>query len=412
MNKLHVLGLLALAYILDLALGLNGDGVTLAALSGFSGLATYDLGQNLGHIDLSDEIAAVLNADTMLLGRIPVKGQATQVDHYWLEESLNAATVQLNGALTAIATSMVVDSATGVQIGALLVDQTLGKQEVIQVTAISGTTLTVVRGFGDSAPAAETHADDALFRIIGRPKPEGDENVTDETVARSRKHNICQIFKSEVFISGTQKAVAMAGVPDEVAHQTAMRLLELRRQLGMSAYTSVKSSNSGQGGSDSVYRSMDGLRNFVRNNSGQLVTTSEALDETVVNYLAHLIYDQGAEPNFAVGSRDQMVAFSEMYKDKIRLAASDKQRGAYVTKFLTDLGVEIDLITDRWCLPGDLLMGDLSRVALVPLQGRAMQATPLDKRGDALRGMIVGEYTLEVRNAGQAFALHTGLQAR
>lgn len=383
------------------------------ALSDFDGLASYDLGANAGaHLDLSDELHAVLNADTFLLGRIAVKGMATNVDHYWVEESLNATYVTLAEELDASETGVDVVSASGVQIGALLVDETLGKQEVMQVTAISGTTLTVVRAVGDSAPAAETHANSSRLRIIGRPKPEGDETVTDETVARTRKHNVCQIFKKEVFISGTQTAIKMAGVPSEYQHQLAMRMLELRREMGMTAYASVKITNSGSGGSDSVYRSMDGIRNFVRGNSSQLITTAEAISESVVNKVYRKIYDQGGEADFAVGSADQMTYFSEMYKDKIRLAPSDKMRGVFVTKFLTDLGVELDLVIDRWALPGDLLIGDTKRLALVPLQGRALQATPLAKQGDALRGMMVGEYTLEVHNAGQAFALHSGLTAR
>ena len=382
------------------------------ALASFGGAASYDQ-TNAAHLDLSDELSAVLNADTFLLGRIPVKGEAQNVDHYWLEDALNATTVTLDEDLDASETTVSVVSATGVQVGALLIDQTLGKQEVMQVTAISSNDLTVVRGAGDSAPAGETHANASLLRIINNVKQEGDETSTDESKTRSRKHNICEIFKKEVKISGTMLGLDLAGVPNEYQYQLAMRMLELRRNLGMSVYASVKISNSGAGGSDSVYRSMDGIRNFVRGNSSQLTTTSEALTEAVVNKQNRLCYDQGAvDTNFAVGSADQMVAFSEMYKDKIRLAPSDKARGVFVTKFLTDLGNELDIVIDRWCLPGDILIGDSSKVRLVPLRGRAMKAEPLAKSGDAMIGMIVGEYTLEVRNAGQAFALHSGLTAR
>ena len=382
------------------------------ALASFGGAASYDQ-TNAARLDLSDELSAVLNADTFLLGRIPVKGEAMNVDHYWLEDALNATTVQANGALDASATTLTVDSTTGVLVGALLMDEAISKQEVLQVTAISGLDLTVVRGAGDSAPAGETHLDNALFRIINNVKQEGDETSTDQSKTRTRKHNICEIFKKEVKISGTMLGLDLAGVPNEYQYQLAMRLLELRRNLGMSVYASVKISNSGAGGSDSVYRSMDGIRNFVRGNSSQLTTTSEALTEAVVNKQNKLCYDQGAvETNFAVGTADQMVAFSEMYKDKVRLAPSDKARGVFVTKFLTDLGNELDLVIDRWCLKGDLLVGDSSKIRLVPLRGRAMKAEPLAKSGDAMIGMIVGEYTLEARNAGQAFSLHSGLTAR
>lgn len=383
------------------------------ALASYAGWASFDA-PNVTHLDLSDELSAVLNADVFMLGRIPVKGLATNVDHYWPEETLNGPTITLNESaeLTTTDTTLTVVSNTVIRVGDMLMDEAIGKQEVIQVvTDTSATEMEVVRGFGDSAPAGETHAAASVWRIIASPVQEGDASVADRTVARTRVHNVCMIFKKEVEISGTQQALNLAGVPDEYNHQIAMRMLQLRRELGQAVILSVKATSSGAGGSDTVYRSMDGIRNFVRRQSAQLITTSEAFDESVANKIYRKIYDQGGEGNFALGAADQMTRFSEMYKDKVRLAPSDKARGVYVTKFLTDLGIELDLITDRWALKGDCIMGDVNRLRLVPLQGRALQATPLAKTGDAMRGMVVGEYTLEVRNAAQAFALHSGLTA-
>jgi hypothetical protein len=413
MKLFSTLAVLAIAYVLDQALGLGDGAFVMAALASFAGHSSYDM-STASPLDLSNELSAILLADTMLLGRIGVRGEASQVDHYWLEESLNAVYITAAEPLDSSETTFDVSTGDGakVQVGTLLMDEAIGKQEVLQVTAISSDALTVVRGFGDSAPAGEAHDDATTFRIIARPKQEGDENVTDETVARSRKHNVCQIFKKEYKISNTANAINRAGVPNEVAHQLAMRMLELKRELEQSILLSVKSTSSGAGGSDSVYRSMDGIRNFVRAQSSQLITTSEALSEGVVNKLYRLIYNQGGECDFANGAADQLTAFSEIYKDKVRLAPSDRMRGVYVTKFLTDLGVELDLLVNRWSLKGDLILGDSKRISLMPLSGRAIASKPLKESGDALIGMMVGEYTLEVRNAGQCFALHSGLQAR
>jgi len=100
-----------------------------------------------------------------------------------------------------------------------------------------------------------------------------------------------------------------------------------------------------------------------------------------------------------------------MYKDKIRLAPSDRQVGRFITKFLTDKGTELDLITDRWAQKQDLLLLDSKRLSLHPLQGRALHMEPLAKTGDADRAMIIGEYTQVTRNAADAHALHSGLTA-
>ena len=421
----RVLGLLSLAIAvvsvvsvvspeLAQALGLSHPGVVLAALGSFSGAGSYDLGglSNGENLDLSQELSAILLADTQFLGRIGSGGAAKAVDHYWVEESLNAVYVTLGEALDNSETGVDVGSNEGakVPIGSLLINESeAGKDEVMQVTAVSGDTLTVVRGAGDSGPSATTHTSGSRLRVIAQAKQEGDEDVTDRSIARSRKHNVCQIFKREVFISGTMQALDMAGVPNEYQHQLGRRMLEIKRELAMSVWSGVKITNSGAGGSDSVYRSMNGVRNFVRAQSSQVDSQVTAFSEGLVNSLYKRIYDKGGEASIAVGNAEQMTQFSSLHRDKVRLAPSDRARGTFVTKYLTEYGVELDLLIDRWCLKGDLLLADPSRVRLMALQGRQFQATPLDKRGDAMRGMIVGEYTLEVRNAAECFALATAL---
>ena len=389
------------------------------AIPSYAGEASF--GQSLGtHLDLSDELSAVLLADTFLLGRIPVSGEALAVDHYWVEDVLNPTTVTSTAAVNSSATTLAVASATGVAIGSLLIDlATAGGGEVLQVTAISGLNLTVVRGAGDSGPVAVAHASGAIFRIIGSPKQEGDETVTDLSLVRPRIGNTCQIFKKEVAISGTLMAVHLAGVPDEYNYQLAHRTLELRRDLGMSVYGAVQITAGGSNGSATVIRSMDGIRNRILRGQtlasytpqGTLpqIPTDTAFSEDLINRLYRYIYNQGAEATFACSTADQMTKFSQLYKDEVRLAPSDRQRGVFVTKYLTDMGVELDLIIDRWALPGDIVVGDERRLRLTPLKGRAWQATPLAKQGDSWRGMIVGEYTLEVRNAAQAFSMDNSL---
>ena len=377
------------------------------ALASYAGSASYDQADS-HFLDLSDVLSAVLLADTFFLGRVPMGEAGTQTIHYWTEDSLNATVVTNAAALDSSETTLNVGAAQGLRlrIGALLLDEKIGKTEVMQVTAISTDAITVVRGVGDSAPAGEAHDAAASYRIIGMPVQEGDAGVTDRSVARTQKNNSFQIFKREVEVSGTTKAIKSAGVPNEFNYQIAQRMLELKRELAMSHLTGVKIAT----GSDTVYRSMDGVRNVVRI-GGNEITTFEGLSEAAVNALNTLIWNDGGEADLAVGHEGQMTKFAEMYKDKIRLAPSDRQVGRFITKFLTDKGTELDLITDRWAQKQDLLLLDSKRLSLHPLQGRALHMEPLAKTGDADRAMIIGEYTQVTRNAADAHALHSGLTA-
>lgn len=377
------------------------------ALASYAGAASYDQ-TNAHFLDLSDVLSAILLADTFFLGRISTGEAGTQTIHYWNEDALNATVVTNAAALDASEVTLNVGAAQGLRlrIGAILLDEAIGQSELMQVTAISTDAITVVRGFGDSAPVGQTHLAGASYRIVGMPVQEGDSGVVDRSMARTVKNNVFQIFKREVEVSGTTKAIKSAGVPNEFNYQIAQRMLEIHRELGMSHLTGVKVA----AGSDTVYRSMDGVRNVVRI-GGNTITTAEALSEEAVNALATIVWNDGGEANLAVGHDQQMAKFASLYKDKIRLAPSDRQVGRFITKFLTDKGVEIDLITDRWAQKQDLLLIDSKRLSLHPLAGRQMHMEPLAKTGDSDRAMIIGEYTQVTRNAADAHALHSGLTA-
>lgn len=378
------------------------------ALSGYDGLASYDITAS-GELDIRPELHAILLADTAFMGRIGMGSDVAKTVHYWLQDELNASTVTL-AILTDSATSVVAVSVpAGLQVGAILMDTAIGKSESIQVTAISGTTLTITRGFGASAPAGEAHGAAAVWRIVSVPKPEGDSTVTDESRDRTRLSNQTQIFKKEVAVSDTQIAENPIGVGNEFAYSLKNRMLELKKQMNMAALLGVRSA----AGADSVYRTMDGLRNFVRtaNSGSQLTTSSEALSETVMNLLYSKVWDAGGDADAFIAHANQIKKFSTLYVDKIRLAPSDKVRGVFVNKFLTNLGFELDLLIERWALPGDGLIMKSANVKLCAHQGRGLKVVPLAKTGDAERAMMVGEYTLEVFNPEACFALHTGLTA-
>ena len=61
-------------------------------------------------------------------------------------------------------------------------------------------------------------------------------------------------------------------------------------------------------------------------------------------------------------------------------------------------------------MPDDtVIIGDLSRIKVGPLSGEGVALEDIAKTGRSIEAMISGDYTMEVRNATEAFAIHTGL---
>lgn len=377
------------------------------ALASASGLASFD--QAAGEfLDLSNELAEIIRRDnTAFISRVGISGAATETLHSWMEDALNPNTFTLNEAMDNSETDMDVASGHGVRlrIGSLIRNYSeAGKTEVMQVTAISTDTLTVVRGYGSTS--GETHTTGTTWQIIANPAQESQDAPADESRARTKVSNYTQIFQKGIKVSHTMRSVLQAGVADEFTFQIARRLMEIMRELDSSVIAGI---SSGSQGSDTVYRSMGGMVEFASQSTGNVTTTSEALTPGVINAMVKQIWDDGGTPNFILVGGKQKRAISAFDQSYRRSNYDQNTAGYVVDRFLSDLGFWLDVIVDPWMKDDDCIVGDISKVRVMPLQNDAMRAEELAKTGRSWNAQVTGQYTLEVRNAKEAFAYHSSL---
>ena len=368
-------------------------------------------------LDLSEVLANILLDDTDVVSMLGISADvATQTKHSWIEDALNATTATQSGGTSA---QMALGTTTGtvlrlsashitrskITAGTLLKDQLSGKTEVLQVTAVSGTSATVTRGYG--ATSAQVHAASAVYDIISNPRPQGMAGPSDESTTRALKHNFTQIFSKGVKITGTAQAIDHAGVNAEDAYQIDLRLRELKRELDRSVIMGVRAGDV----SASVYSTMGGLIDFIGFiEAGNVNGTAETLTPSVLNAMALQAYNDGGMPDTVIvgGTQKQKIS---TFDQEFRRSTLDSRRSGYtVEEFVTDLGMNLRVIVDRW-VPSDVcLVVDSSKVKILPLRTRAFFLEKLGKTGDSNDWQIVGEYTMEVRNAAQAHAYHFNLK--
>ena len=367
-------------------------------------------------LDLSEVLSSILLDDTDLLSVLGISAEAaTQTKHSWVEDALNATTALQSGGSSA---QMALGTTTGTVIrfssshigrmtaGTLLKNQLSGKTEVIQVTAVSGTSATVTRGYG--ATSAQVHAAAATWEIIANPRPQGMAGPADISTTRALKHNFTQIFSRGVKITGTANAIDHAGVNKEDAYQIDLRLRELKRELDRTLIMGVRAPNDVNG---STYGTMGGLIDFIGFiEAGNVNGTAETLTPSVLNAMAKQVFDDGGMPTHVVVGGVQKQKIST-FDQEFRRSTLDSRRAGYtVEEFVTDLGWNLQIVLDRW-VPNDVaLVIDSSRVKVVPLTGRSFFLEKLAKTGDSNDWQIIGEYTAEVRNAGAAHAYHFNLK--
>lgn len=378
------------------------------ALASTTPLASYD--QSAGEfLDLSNELAEIIRRDnTSFLSRVGISGEASETLHSWMEDSLNANTATCAEALDNSETTL--DVATGhgarFKIGTLFTLDVPGYTEVMQVTAISSDALTIVRGYGSTSPAAGTAGTSDKIKIIAHPAQEGQDPSADESKIRTKVSNYTQIFQRGINVSYTMRSVLQAGVADEYTYQVARRLMEVMRELDSSIVAGISSVSQG---SDTVYRSMGGLIEFASQAGGNINTTSEALTLSVVNGMCSDIWSDGGVPNFILVGGKQKRAISSFDQSARRSVYDSTVVGYVVDRIITDLGFVLDVIVDPWVNDDVAIVGDLNKIRVMPLRGSAMRAEDLAKTGASFKGQIYGEYTMEIRNAKEAFAYHNSL---
>ncbi|MBS0188991.1 MAG: DUF5309 family protein [Planctomycetes bacterium] len=299
------------------------------------------------------------------------------------------------------ATSLTVQNGARFQVGDLVRPD--ASTEVMQVTAVAGNVLTVVRGFGATTKA--TLANGKRLFILGNAALEGADATSARFTLRARKANYTQIFSATVEVSGSMRAARQHGIDDELEYQKQERLRELLRDLENCVINGVAPSTNPQG-SSTVRRSMNGIiRSIATNqyvpNSGQMPAgggSGTDLNEPVLNAALRLIWEQSQ------GKIDTIVC-SGALKRRINGFATgsraytpeDKSFRDMISTYESDFGV-CRVILSRWVPTDTLLLLDSSRIGVLPLQGRSFGYKPLAQTGDAVSGQLLGEYTLEFKN--------------
>lgn len=386
------------------------------ALSASDSRATFD--ETTGNLDISPVLSAVLLKDTTVLGLIGMGPTYKAIKHYWNEQSLNANTVTGANAAEVAAGDLTMDvaDASKIRVGATLSDSAAGKTEVVEVTAISSNTLTIVRNVDTGG--AQTHDATATWIIVSQPTQQGDETMADISPARSQKYNYGQGYKRTVKIADELQQEARngvhPGVTDEFGLQVQNRTLEMMVELNTSTIRGIRSASDP---SDSVYARAGGLRNLITASGGNVKTDAVALDEPYVNALYKLAWDDGGDPRTLVMNYDQLKRFTSMNLGKIRISPDERRAGTFVTRFLTEFGAELSLHLERHFPVDEVGLLDIKGQAqgggggieLCAMQGRTLMVEPLAKSGSAARGQVVANWSLRVKNATKAHAWGRGL---
>ncbi|MCO0597379.1 DUF5309 domain-containing protein [Peribacillus butanolivorans] len=331
-----------------------------------------------------DEILLLNQHQTPLLNLLGFAAPVTQTTHQWFEDELYADESTVVGAVTNVATTVVVADAEPFRVNHVI---KIG-DELLLVTAINvGTkTLTVTRGYASTTAAAINDATKVEVQFV-----EGQEGADVRSArykARVAKSNKTQIFDDSVEISGTAAAVQQYGIGDLYEYEKQKKQVELALSLEKALINGVQY-ESGQ------IRQMKGIRQFIQTN---VTNVAGAISLDAITNLGQSIYEAGG---FATGGDFKVIVgakqkrkLSALDANKIQISREENSRGEVVDTLVNDFG-KFEIALNNNLAADELLFVDANRIAIRPLVGREFFHKYMGEKGDYTVGMLVGEYTLE-----------------
>lgn len=252
---------------------------------------------------------------------------------------------------------------------------------------------------------------DSLAAAGTNAQLEGDDSGTSGFFASvtptTRLGNRCQISYKTVIVSGTQDAVNKAGRKKEVVYQLMKRGKELRRD---QEYILTQNNNTApNAGSSTTARVLRTLIQWYATNvnrgvggsngsSSAAVTdgTQRPLTESMVKSTIQSAWTQGGDVDLLLSGPFNKTVISGFTGNNTRMQdTTDKKLVTSIDVYASDFGTH-KVKADRFSRDRDLHVLDTELWAISYL--RPVQTIDLARTGDAEKGMILAEYTLEGRN--------------
>jgi len=380
----------------------------------FSGHAIYKTGflDDVAE-DVSAAVSMISPYETPFLDLVgDAPSPAKSAVHDWLEDELGPNTLVTGSAITSTTGDTVIGINGGLaallQVGMVLEapqDPTTGESEQMQISAIVGNSITVTRAFASTD--ATSYASGVSIEMISDAALDGADVTGDLSRVRPRLTNFTHIFKKDVIISGTSQAVnLLGGIGNEQDHQTQQRLRETLRDLEKAVIRSRLSGNTIGSGSNT--RTMRGLLQFLATNRSTYTTTSGSpatqFEDDLTASIQEAWRQGGTDLDLILIGSQVKKHIDQLNASRIRVVNDERKFKNVVYEFENTYGT-FALQLNRWIPANFAAIVSTSRIAVLPLNGRSFAYVPVAKTGDSDRGMVIGEYTMEVRNeAGMALA--------
>lgn len=241
---------------------------------------------------------------------------------------------------------------------------------------------------------------------------EGDALTRAAATTPARVVNYCQISSKDATVTGTDRAVSIAGIEDMMDYQMSLKSVELRKDM-----EAILLGNTGQAaGATNVARTLRSFNAWFSGNAsrgtggadstaataaatdGNTTNGLRTFDETLLKAAIKAAFDDGGKPSrifLGSGNKQVFSGFTGRANSREIIGNNDKIL-ASASIYGSDFG-DLMVIPNRTQRARDVFIVDTTKVALAGL--RMFERQEIARVGDAYTADLISEYTLEMRHA-------------
>lgn len=227
---------------------------------------------------------------------------------------------------------------------------------------------------------------------------ESSDSSTTDLTAPARANNVVQMFRKNIVVSDTERAIKSYGTGDSYTYQMQKAMVELARDIEKALMVGTRAS-----GASGTARRLAGVVASITTNATAR-NSGTSLSETEFNDIMKGVWDAGTDANpdeVYVGSYLKRVISGFTAGSTKFTQVTDRRLTNVVDVYEGDFGVH-KLFKHRE-VPSTggvaaVVAIDSSKWRVAYLNGRRPKHIPLAKTGSATKGMIEGELTLEALN--------------
>lgn len=250
------------------------------------------------------------------------------------------------------------------------------------VSSISGSVLTVVRGYGSTTPVS--HPETSTVYIRYNARIEGATSTASPWTEVSSATNCSTIFHKEVYISRDDMLLPNYGMKNLKEYRIDQNMEVLMQQLDSIPYWGKRAA-----GSATTARSTGGLATFITTNATAM--SSAPLTRAAIDAEFTQVYAAGGKPSLILTDTWGQKKINDFYEGFVMTQRSERVGGMIIKQLMHPIsGQLVDIVVDRNLPVGNMWILDTRYVGYITIDPFFYE--DLAKTGDFEKGETIGEY--------------------